>query len=123
MSLTLDENNATYQIRSYRPGFLQVNELTFHHSIVITADTLIDHWPPQSLNELQIDHLTIALEKRPGILLIGTGSTLTFPPIALYGHAINQGISVEIMNTHAACRTYNILVSEGRSVMAALIIR
>ena len=123
MSLTLDENDALYQIRAYRPGLIQVNEQTFRQSILITADILIDHWPPQSLDALTAEHLALAAEKRPTILLIGTGSTLIFPPIALYGHLINQGISVEIMNTHAACQTYNILASEGRSVMAGLIIQ
>jgi len=120
--LTLDENNAKYQIRGYKPGYIQVNEQIFTHSLVVTANTLIEEWPPQSLAELQKEHLDCILTLRPSILLIGTGATLEFPDISLYGHLINQGIGVEVMDTSAASRTYNALTAEGRLVAAALII-
>ena len=63
------------------------------------------------------------LDFEPEILLIGTGDQLTFPLLEIYGDLINAGIGVEIMDTHAACRTYNALTSENRNVAAALIIR
>ncbi len=123
MSLNLDENSASYQIRAYQPGVLQVNDQTFTNSIIITPDKLINTWPPQSIDELTREHLTEVIALHPSILLIGTGHELQFPDIKIYGDLINYGIGVEIMNTHAACRTYNVLTSEGRSVAAALIIK
>ena len=123
MSLNLDENSASYQIRAYQPGLIQVNDQIFAHSIIITPDQLINTWAPQSIDELTREDLAAVIELRPSILLIGTGHDLQFPDIKIYGDLINYGIGVEIMNTHAAARTYNVLTSEGRSVAAALIIK
>ncbi len=123
MSLNLDENSATYQIRAYQPGLIQVNDQFFACSIIITPERLINTWAPQSIDELTREDLATIVELRPSILLIGTGHELQFPDIKIYGDLINYGIGVEIMNTHAASRTYNVLTSEGRSVAAALIIK
>ncbi|MCD6039511.1 MAG: hypothetical protein K0S27_911 [Gammaproteobacteria bacterium] len=123
MSLTLDENSAFYQIHAYQPGQLQVNDQIFLRSIIITPHTLIDTWAPQTIHELTREDLAAVIELRPTILLIGTGHALYFPPLKVYGDLINYGIGVEIMNTHAACRTYNVLTAEGRSIAAAMIIK
>lgn len=123
MSLNLDENSATYQVRAYQPGLIQVNEQVFTSSIIITPERLINTWRPQHIEELQREDLAVIITLRPAILLIGTGHNLQFPHLDIYGDLINYGIGVEIMNTHAACRTYNALTSEGRSVAAALIIK
>lgn len=122
MTLILDDNSASYQIRAYKPGIIQVNDQTFTHSIIVTPSQLIDNWPPQNINELTQQHLDIIKTLKPAILLIGTGSTLQFPPLEVYGELINAGIGVEIMNTSSACHTYNVLTSEERNVAAALIV-
>lgn len=123
MSLNLDENSATYQIRAYQPGLIQVNDQMFATSIIITRDKLINSWSPQNIDELCREDLADVIALHPSILLIGTGHDLQFPDLKIYGDLINYGIGVEIMNTHAACRTYNVLTSEGRNVAAALIIK
>ena len=61
-----------------------------------------------------------ALALQPEILLIGTGRRLVFPAHSLYAELFRKGIGLEVMDTTAACRTYNILLSEGREVVAAL---
>lgn len=122
MELDLDNNQAKYQIRAYQPGSIQVNDTTYSRSIVISPDTLIDNWKPQHISELSPSDLTIISELSPAILLIGTGSTLTFPDLEIYGDLINEGIGIEVMDTRAACRTYNALTAENRNVTAALII-
>lgn len=121
--LTLDENSANYQIRAFKPGFIQVNDETLTHSIIISPNKLIADWEPQDISELTSQHLAIIAEMRPAILLIGTGTHLQFPPVELYSNLIDLGIGVEIMNTSAACRTYNALTAEDRNVVAALIIK
>lgn len=121
-TLDLDNNQAQYQIRAYKPGTIQVNEKTFTSSIIITPDELISNWQPRTINELTEEHLAPILIIKPDILLIGTGSKLVFPPVEIYGHLINMGIGVEIMDTSAACRTFNALSAENRRVAAALII-
>jgi uncharacterized protein len=123
MSLILDDNAASYQIRAYRPGQIQVNDQLLEHSIIIAPETLITPWKPQTLEELKREDLEAIIPLRPSILLIGTGHTLQFPDITIYGDLINYGIGVEIMNTYAACRTYNVLSAEGRNVVAAILIK
>jgi len=123
MTLILDSNDARFQIRGFKPGFIQVNDQTFTESLIVSANKLITAWKPQLLMELTREDLTLVMELNPAILLLGTGEILQFPPIELYGDLINQGIGVEIMDTAAACRTFNALTSEGRDVVAALIIK
>jgi uncharacterized protein len=122
MSLTLDENRASYQIRGYQPGEIQINDLIYTNSVIIGPEKLIENGLPRHMKELNAGHLAILIDLHPTILLIGTGSLLQFPPIELYGDLINHGIGVEIMDTRAACRTYNALTAENRNVMAVLII-
>lgn len=120
--LTLDENSSNFQIRAFKPGTLQVNDKIYTRSIILSAKKLIDDWQPQHIEELKADDLTIILSMSPAILLIGTGNSLQFPAIEIYGELINHGIGVEIMDTAAAARTFNALTSEERNVVAALII-
>lgn len=121
-SLSLDDNSAAYQIRAYRPGFLQVNDTIFTQSLIISPTQLITDWTPQFIQELTQDDLQQIIPLHPTILLIGTGATLSFPDVEIYGELLNQGIGVEIMDTSAACRTYTALAAENRNVIAALII-
>lgn len=121
--LDLDNNLSTYQIKAYKPGSLRINEDIFTHSIIITPHQLIKDWPPQVITDVSAPSLLPIVALKPDILLIGTGSQLVFLPVDVYGDLINQGIGVEIMDTSAACRTFNALSSENRNVAAALIIR
>jgi len=121
-TLELDENHAHYQIRSYQPGRIHINDKILTQSLIITPDQLIENWTPQTIQELTENCFTNIIDLHPDILLIGTGSQLEFIPLKLYGELMKLGIGVEIMNTQAACRTYNALASEERNVAAALII-
>lgn len=123
MPLTLDENDANYQIRAYKPGFIQVNDEILTQSILIAADKLVTNWAPQRIGELTRGDLDAVVEWRPAILIIGTGETLVFPGLEVYGDLLNLGIGVEVMNTGAACRTFNALTAEGRDVVGALVIK
>jgi len=120
--LELDNSSAAYLIRSYQPGRIQINETTFTHSLIITPTQLITDWPPQTHAELTPAQLSPILTLKPDVLLIGTGASLVLLPVSLYGDLINLGIGVEVMDTSAACRTFNALAAEERRVAAALII-
>lgn len=122
-TLNLDENRSAYQIRSFKPGAIQINEKVLTQSVIVAPDKLIENWMPQTVSELTSEALSQVTALKPDILLIGTGSKLVFLNIELYGELINQGIGVEIMDTSAACRTFNALSSENRNVVAALIIK
>jgi uncharacterized protein len=106
-------------IRAYEQGRIQVNEQIIDHHVVVTPERLIHDWAP-GYAELLPAHLEALRELEPEILLLGTGARLRFPEPACMAVFLQQGIGVEVMDTAAACRTYNILLGEGRRVVAAL---
>ncbi len=121
-SFSLDNNQAQYQIRAYKPGQIQVNEILLTRSLIIAAHQLIENWTPTRSSEITREALAQAAELKPTILLIGTGKKQHLLPLEIYGELLNQGIGVEVMDTAAACRTYNALTSENRDVVAALVL-
>lgn len=121
MELHLDTGEGFYQIRAYGKGFIQVNEEKIQHSIIVTPEKLID-WPPRSIAELKDTHLLSILALQPSIVLLGTGEKLHFPDPALLHGFYSKKIGIEIMNNAAACRTYSVLMAEGRNVAVALLI-
>jgi uncharacterized protein len=123
MRLDLDTGDANFnQIRAYDDDKIQINDQTFMHSIIVTPTMLIDNWAPQSIADLTSESLQIIIELKPDIILVGTGAKLVFPHSALLAELLSQQIGVEVMSTAAACRTYNVLMSEGRNVAAGLIL-
>lgn len=122
MELSLDFSQGKYQIRSYEPGRLVINTETYTQSIIVSLNDL-SLWPPNSFAELQPNHLEAILVLQPQIVLLGTGEKQIFPPPELLAVFADKNIGVEVMNTAAACRTFNVLVSEGRNVAAGLLIK
>ncbi len=131
MKLSLDYNTARYMIRSYNVGEVVVNEERLTQSLIIMPEQLLRNWEPQTIAELQPEHASVVTGLEPEIILLGTGKSQVFPDAALISALAlaqevdflsgrSRQIGVEIMDTAAACRTYNILASEGRSVAAAL---
>jgi len=119
----LDNNNANYQIRGFKPGAIQINEQIYHRSVIVMPTLLIENWPPQTFQELTLESFAPILKHPIEILLLGTGSSLVFLPLEMQAQLNNQGIGVEIMNTSAACRTFNALSAENRNVAAALLLK
>jgi uncharacterized protein len=106
----------------YGAGYVEVNRARHSESLVVSGDRLVTSWPAHNVAELSADHMAAIVELKPEIVLLGTGSTFTFPEPALLAPLYQAGIGVEVMDTPAACRTYNILLGEGRNVVAALIL-
>jgi uncharacterized protein len=109
-------------VRGYAPGQLRIGERELARSVIVSATTLIEDWRPQRIDELTALDLEAALALRPQVLLLGSGARQVFPPPALLAQLYAARIGFEVMDTGAACRTYNVLVGEGRDVAAALII-
>jgi uncharacterized protein len=122
MLITKDTNDALFQIRAYRPGFITVNDQVYQHSLIITAQKLIDDWSPQSLLTFTPENWSPVLELNPEIILLGTGRRFKMPHPSLLAPVYARKIGVESMDTGAACRTFMALVAEGRIVAAALLV-
>jgi len=122
MKFTLDRPATLYVVRGYSPGLLRIGQRELTRSVIVSAASLIDDWRPQNIGELAAEDLEPALALRPEVLLLGSGARQVFPPHELLARLHAARIGVEVMDTGAACRTYNVLVGEGRAVAAALII-
>ena len=122
MKFTLDRPPTRHLVRGYSPGLLRVGEREFTRSVIVAADALVDDWRPQHIAELTAADLAPALALRPEVLLLGTGARQVFPPHELLARLYAARMGIEVMDTGAACRTFNVLVGEGRAVAAALII-
>ena len=122
MKIERDEAPGRNTFTGYGEGYVEVNRTRHCASLVVAGDRLVTDWPAASLESLSADHLAAIVELAPEIVLIGTGSTFRFPEPQILAPLRNAGIGVEVMDTPAACRTYNILLGEGRNVVAALIV-
>ena len=120
MRFTSDPTN-TNIIRSCTNGAIQLRDSLITSHLIISADSITTDWNPPQVEELSINDLSSALELKPEVLLLGTGVIQRFPNISVLTELMQQGIAIEVMHTHAACRTFNVLVSEQRAVVAALI--
>lgn len=121
MEFMLDKGSATYQIQSCYQGVIFVNQIAYNHPILVMPETLVSPWGPTSFEDLSTKHFEQILTYQPQLVLLGTGETLRFPDQQLLEALINHQIGVEVMDTKAACRTYAILMAEGRKVLAALL--
>jgi len=122
MKLQLDTASGGYAIRAYDATSISIGEERFTKSLIVSPERLIKAWGPENFELLDICHFDSLLEMKPEILLLGSGEKLRFPPPQLLGALGSHGIGVEVMGTAAACRTYNILMGDGRRVVAALLL-
>ncbi len=122
MDITLDSTNSRYLIRAYKAGKLHINDEIISQSVIITPEQLIHPWTPQNFKELSQEHLPELLITSPQIILIGTGIKWQIIPPEWLMLFYEQQIGVEVMNTHSACTTFNVLAAEGRKVVAGLLI-
>ncbi|MBT3721900.1 MAG: Xcc1710-like domain-containing protein [Gammaproteobacteria bacterium] len=122
MSLAESIISNSYSIQAYECNQITINEKVYTESLVLSPDKLIEQWPVNSLSQLETEHLQCIFDMKPDVILLGTGEKQIFPDMHILGHFAQRGFGVEVMNTGALCRTYNILVAEGRHVAAAFIL-
>jgi uncharacterized protein len=115
------DNLAGNFIRAYAAGRITINEEIVASSVIITPDRIIRDWLPHAFGDLEPGHVARLEELQPEIIVLGTGERLRFPGAEFTARLLSRGIGVEIMDTRAACRTFNILLSEDRRVVAALL--
>lgn len=122
MKIQLDNSPGAHRITGYGAGYVAVNGEPIRRSFIVTPEALITDWGPQTVDELDEAALQAVARLSPSVVLLGTGVEQHFPPSSLLAPLLGQGIGIEVMTTAAACRTFNILVAEGRSVAAALFV-
>jgi len=106
----------------YGSGYVLVNERRIETSVVVLPDRIIDDWGARDFATLEPAHFAALASLGREIVLLGTGAQLRFPRPEILRPLIEAGVGVEVMDVQAACRTYNILLSEERKVAAALLL-
>lgn len=120
LHLTTAENN--YLITGYGEDFIEVNKKRHTQALIVLANQLILDWNVARFADLDTDSFARLADIHPELVLLGTGSTHQFLHPKFTRYLTEKNIPVECMTTAAACRTYNILMNEGRHVAAALLL-
>ncbi|MCL6556072.1 MAG: Mth938-like domain-containing protein [Burkholderiales bacterium] len=122
MKLHLDRFGNQNAFTGYGEGYVLINQQRFERSLIVLPDRIIADWAPRRVEELTAADSALLADLPADILLLGTGRRLCFPPAPLLQALTTRGIGMEVMDSHAAARTYNILLAEGRRVAAALLL-
>ncbi|MDQ2702097.1 MAG: Mth938-like domain-containing protein [Pseudomonadota bacterium] len=121
MQLHLERPDYDYFLRGADGSHALVNERALHDSFIIAPDALVEDWPPRDITALSMADLEPVLALKPELIVLGCGATQAFPPPATLAACLQRGIGLESMVNSAAARTYNVLASEGRRVVAAFV--
>ena len=122
MKLQADRAEGVNIINAHTANSISVNGEAHMVSVLVPPTGPVTLWHVATLADLTEAHFERIAQAKPELVIFGSGSTLRFPPPALLRSLMAARIGIETMDTAAACRTYNILVGEGRQVMAALIV-
>jgi uncharacterized protein len=109
-------------ITGYGKDYIEVNRVPYRHAVLVGPSGEIGKWGASSFATLDPSHFAQIADLKPELVIFGSGAFQRFPRPDLLRALINAKIGFEIMDTQAACRTYNILVGEGRQAMAALLL-
>lgn len=123
MQLTLERPDYDFFLRGADGASALVNERKLERSFIISPRTLIESWPVTDVTALAPGDLQPLLELEPELILLGGGAAQAFPPPAAMAACLSRGIGLETMTNAAAARTFNVLASEGRRVVAGFVLR
>jgi uncharacterized protein len=121
MELTREHPGKKIYVRAVGPGGITIAEDTYAGSVILSPETVDPDWPVESVADVSEETLQPIFDLSPEVVILGTGQTQRFLEPALMMNFHRQAIGIEIMNTQAACRTFNVLVMENRKVVAALL--
>lgn len=122
MKFSLADHSDGNIIHSYQDSQIVIRGQAYDSSLIVMSDRIIEKWRPQRFEDLVAEDFKQLTSLKPDMVLLGTGGRQAFPSPELYFNMISSGIGIEFMTTAAACRTYNVLLSEGRNIAAALLI-
>lgn len=123
MKLHQDPSQAALNtVTGYGPGYVEVNKIRHDQSVIIAPEGTVAPWPVSRFEALDTSHFDMLRTFEPEVVIFGSGGRLRFAHPRLTTALTSQRIGVDSMDTQAACRTYNILMSEGRRVVLALLI-
>ncbi|MBD3755330.1 MAG: Mth938-like domain-containing protein [Gammaproteobacteria bacterium] len=121
MKFTEHRDSNVYVVKHYEPGEVKINDRRLQKSCFLNQKELVENWPCEHIDALTTEHLDALLALNPEVILLGTGEIQVFPAPQLFAYCSAKGVGLEVMHNLAACRTYNVLTTEDREVVLALI--
>ncbi len=121
MKFSEADDRSGYLIQAYGADGILIGGRLYREGLIVTPERIIAPWGPRDAAGLTVAHLDELLALAPQVMVLGTGGAQVFPDPAIAALVMQQGVGIEIMDTGAACRTCNILMSEGRRVVAGLL--
>ncbi|MCG2583045.1 Mth938-like domain-containing protein [Massilia sp. TS11] len=116
-------NTRHYQtVTAYDADSVSINAVRFTHSLLVMPESAPVAWPVENFEALQSSHFDAIAALSPDVVILGTGARQRFVHPRLVAGLAARGVGVESMDAQAACRTYNLLMQEGRKVVLALIL-
>ena len=109
-------------VTAYGVGYIEVNRIRHTGSLIVAPDVPIRQWEARDVEQLRAEHFEAVLELAPELVIVGTGANQQFLPPRTTAALTRAGIGFEVMDTAAACRTFNILLAEGRRVVGAFLV-
>ncbi len=122
MQLTLERPDYDYFLRAADDNSALVNERTLRSSFIIAPDALVEDWPVTDLTALAAADLEPLLALKPEVIVLGCGTVQAFPPPQTLAACLSRGVGLETMTNGAAARTFSVLASEGRRVVAGFVL-
>jgi len=122
MRFAHEDCNSELVIRACDVGQVTIGPQNYQRSLILTPERIIPDWRPRQVGDITEQDLDTVLSLQAEIILLGTGTSLCFPSAQITACVLATGTGFEVMDTSAACRTYNILLSENRHVVAALLL-
>lgn len=122
MQLNLHSTSDHLAVRAFHGDSVTIGSETYTHSILFSPEGPVTPWSASDVDSLGEEHIAQLMEGKPEVVILGSGDRLKFPPPRLIARFHGNQIGFEVMANDAACRTYNVLASEGRDVRAALIL-
>ena len=122
MKLHADTPTALNTVTAYGSGFIEVNQVRHQHHVLIAPDRPVEAWDVAGFDTLTAEDFSRLRDRSPELVLLGTGERQRFPHPRLVKPLADARIGCEAMTSQAACRTYNILMGEGRKVLAAILL-
>ena len=121
MQLTEHRPDGLFVIHSLRNDFIRVGEEHYSRSLLITPDQGVQDWPVTAIDQMNAQHLEAIFACDPEVVILASGRRMQFPSREIQLEFLKRSIGLEVMALEAAARTYNVLASEDRKVLGALI--
>ncbi|MEY4208190.1 MAG: hypothetical protein RLZZ20_1342 [Pseudomonadota bacterium] len=122
MKLHATQTQQYQTVTGYEDDWIEINAMRFEDSLLVLPELAPKPWPVTSFESLQPAHFDAVADTNPDLVILGTGERQRFVPHRLLSALMSRRIGLECMDNRAACRTYNILMAEGRKVALALIL-